>query len=488
MRNIPTPVSVILLLALAACQQPASKVTYKKPGEMLAQYPAPEGHATDLSYFPRWNGGNIEMAQGDKSGPVELATAGMAAGVAPSSNATLPVDYQSRAGGGVAATAPAGAGAEASRYYAGNPMGAARVGGAAPAPAPQMAAHTLTPSGTISSQTAPSGSGAHAYAPIPLAPTPFGTPSAPLANNYAAAAPAPVTPAPYAAARPAPAQGMYAPINVPPLGGAPAGSSAAQQKAAANAEFAAFMASDTLTPGAPNDYTGTYALGGAAPLPPATPMAPASPLNGAAPSLPMMAASPAPAPALPAVQQAIAAPVNGSIQSTPVSSAAAAQNSHFVIQASAQEDHKNIAVPAALTSTLPQASHDLVWPVKGTILSKFGPKSGGKSNDGVNIAAPAGTPIHAAADGMVIYAGNELQGYGNMLVISHEGGRSTVYAHAQKLRVKKGDFVHQGQVVANVGQSGGVKEPQLHFALREGSKAIDPMPVLQKSKIASSDE
>lgn len=116
-----------------------------------------------------------------------------------------------------------------------------------------------------------------------------------------------------------------------------------------------------------------------------------------------------------------------------------------------------------------------IWPVRGEVISGFGPKNGGERNDGINIAAPEGEPIFAAAGGQVVYAGNELPGYGNMVILRHEGGWKTAYAHAGSLAVKKNDRVRQGDLIAYVGTSGGVKTAQLHFGVREGTKPVNPV-------------
>ncbi len=119
-----------------------------------------------------------------------------------------------------------------------------------------------------------------------------------------------------------------------------------------------------------------------------------------------------------------------------------------------------------------------LWPVNGKIVSPFGPKDGGLHNDGINIAAPLGTPIHAADNGVVVYAGNELRGFGNLLLVRHADGWVSAYAHCDALLVKRGDNVKRGQVIARVGQSGNVTAPQLHFELRRGAEAVDPLPQL----------
>jgi murein DD-endopeptidase MepM/ murein hydrolase activator NlpD len=115
------------------------------------------------------------------------------------------------------------------------------------------------------------------------------------------------------------------------------------------------------------------------------------------------------------------------------------------------------------------------WPVKGAIISSFGSGDLGRRNDGVNIAAPVGTPVRAAADGEVVYRGSELEGYGNLLLVKHTDGFVTAYAHNDVMLVKKGQKVNQGQVIAKVGKSGAVSEPQLHFEIRQNLKSVDPI-------------
>ena len=118
------------------------------------------------------------------------------------------------------------------------------------------------------------------------------------------------------------------------------------------------------------------------------------------------------------------------------------------------------------------------WPVQGRMIGSFGLSEAGKRNDGVNIAAPVGTPVRAAADGEVVYRGSELEGYGNLLLVKHDDGFVTAYAHNDAMLVKKGDRVRKGQVIAKVGQSGSAKEPQLHFEIRQNLKAIDPVALM----------
>ncbi len=114
------------------------------------------------------------------------------------------------------------------------------------------------------------------------------------------------------------------------------------------------------------------------------------------------------------------------------------------------------------------------WPVRGRVIAGFGPKPNGLQNDGINVAVPEGTPIKAAQDGVVAYAGNELKGYGNLVLLRHSNGFVTAYAHASEILVKKGDIVKRGQTIAKSGQTGAVTSPQLHFEIRKGSTPVDP--------------
>ncbi len=122
----------------------------------------------------------------------------------------------------------------------------------------------------------------------------------------------------------------------------------------------------------------------------------------------------------------------------------------------------------------------LRWPVSGKVVSQFGPKSDGTHNDGINIAVPMGTDVKAAEGGVVAYAGDELKGYGNLVLIRHDNGWVTAYAHNDTLLVKRGETVKRGQVIAKTGKTGQVDQPQLHFELRQGQKPIDPTPHMEK--------
>ncbi|BCJ91071.1 hypothetical protein IZ6_18060 [Terrihabitans soli] len=118
---------------------------------------------------------------------------------------------------------------------------------------------------------------------------------------------------------------------------------------------------------------------------------------------------------------------------------------------------------------------DFRWPVRGRVISGFGAKPNGQSNDGVNISVPEGTEIKAAEGGVVAYAGNELKGFGNLVLIRHAGEWVTAYAHASEILVKRGDVVRRGQTIARSGKTGSVTTPQLHFEVRRGASPVDPM-------------
>jgi murein DD-endopeptidase MepM/ murein hydrolase activator NlpD len=122
----------------------------------------------------------------------------------------------------------------------------------------------------------------------------------------------------------------------------------------------------------------------------------------------------------------------------------------------------------------------LRWPTTGRIVASFGGRPDGTHNDGINIAVPLGTDVHAAEAGVVAYAGNELKGYGNLVLLRHDNGWVTAYAHNDELLVKRGDKVKRGQVIAKAGKTGSVDRPQLHFELRQGSRPVDPIPYLEK--------
>lgn len=121
-----------------------------------------------------------------------------------------------------------------------------------------------------------------------------------------------------------------------------------------------------------------------------------------------------------------------------------------------------------------RSSSKFLQPVQGRTISSFGPKKNGLHNDGINIAAPKGAPIRAAENGVVVYAGNELKGSGNLVLVRHDGGYMTAYAHMDDILIKRGTTIKRGQTIGTVGQTGSVSSPQLHFEVRKGTRAIDP--------------
>jgi murein DD-endopeptidase MepM/ murein hydrolase activator NlpD len=133
--------------------------------------------------------------------------------------------------------------------------------------------------------------------------------------------------------------------------------------------------------------------------------------------------------------------------------------------------------PALSTGGAPS----FVWPLNGRVISDFGTDSNGARNDGINIAVPLGTPIRAAAAGTISYAGNELRGYGNLILIKHDDGYVTAYAHADRITVQRGDLVTKGQIIAYAGSSGDVTSPQLHFEIRHGVQPVNPRTLLVAS-------
>lgn len=127
----------------------------------------------------------------------------------------------------------------------------------------------------------------------------------------------------------------------------------------------------------------------------------------------------------------------------------------------------------------PRSATKFSWPVKGTVLSGYGAKTGGLFNDGINISAPKGTPVKAAENGAVAYAGNEIKGMGNLIIVQHADGWMTVYAHLDTMTARRGTKVSVGQKIGTVGNTGKVESPQLHFEIRKGSKAYNPASYLK---------
>lgn len=152
----------------------------------------------------------------------------------------------------------------------------------------------------------------------------------------------------------------------------------------------------------------------------------------------------------------------------PVATVPAKENARVAKEAPVAQDSP--AKAAEPTGAMPSFR----WPVHGRIISAFGTKVNGLQNDGINLAVPEGTPVKAADDGVIAYAGNELKGYGNLVLVRHSNGYVSAYANASELLVKRGDTVKRGQTIARAGQTGDVKSPQLHFEIRKGSTPVDP--------------
>ena len=134
--------------------------------------------------------------------------------------------------------------------------------------------------------------------------------------------------------------------------------------------------------------------------------------------------------------------------------------------------------PPVFTKDVAAAHGRFIWPVHGQTVSTFGPKEGGTRNDGINIAAPLGSPVAAADGGTVAYAGSEIPGYGNVVIIRHADGYLTTYAHLERIMVDKDSVAAKGDVIGTVGSSGGLASPQLHFEVRKGAEALDPQKYL----------
>ena len=168
-----------------------------------------------------------------------------------------------------------------------------------------------------------------------------------------------------------------------------------------------------------------------------------------------------------------AEPLGGPPMPTPVTSSPSVASS--TLSAPSQK-----AVNVASTVVPPRAGTKFIWPVDGPIISSYGRKADGRSNDGVNIKAAKGATVRAAENGVVAYAGNELAGYGNLVLIRHADKWVTAYAHLDGMIVTKGATVQRGQAIGTVGQTGSVESPQLHFEVRRGTEALNPEPYLAR--------
>jgi murein DD-endopeptidase MepM/ murein hydrolase activator NlpD len=135
---------------------------------------------------------------------------------------------------------------------------------------------------------------------------------------------------------------------------------------------------------------------------------------------------------------------------------------------------KRVASVEQLPAPDPMSGNSFRWPVKGRVIAGFGTKPDGGHNDGIDVAVPQGTLVKAAENGVVAYSGNELKGYGNLVLIRHANNWVSAYANNEELLVKRGEKVRRGQIIAKAGATGAVSQPQVHFELRKGSRPVDP--------------
>ncbi len=164
---------------------------------------------------------------------------------------------------------------------------------------------------------------------------------------------------------------------------------------------------------------------------------------------------------------------------TPVATSSGATQSGDVKTAAQPKEKISSDPTQKLPKLTARSSSKFSWPVQGKVLSHYGAKSDGLFNDGINIAAARGTAVKAAENGVIAYAGNEVKGMGNLIIIQHSGGWMTVYAHMDSMSVRRGAKVSVGQKIGTVGETGKVDQPQLHFEIRKGTKAYNPSSYLK---------
>lgn len=141
----------------------------------------------------------------------------------------------------------------------------------------------------------------------------------------------------------------------------------------------------------------------------------------------------------------------------------------------AYEKPKEVKVSKVTTKPIKRSSSKFLQPVQGKVISNYGAKKSGLHNDGINIAAARGTSVSAAENGVVVYAGNALKGSGNLVLVRHDGQWMTAYAHLDSIGVREGQRVSRGQNIGKVGSTGAVSSPQLHFEIRRGTAAMNPV-------------
>lgn len=146
-----------------------------------------------------------------------------------------------------------------------------------------------------------------------------------------------------------------------------------------------------------------------------------------------------------------------------------------IVTGSAPAAAAPVAAPPRPAPPIAAARTRFVWPVEGRLLARFGPAGSGRVNDGIKIAAAHGTPVVAAGDGTIAYAGTEVPLLGGLILIDHGGGWMSAYGHLDRVAVRMGDRVRSGVVIATVGDSGQVQEPQLHFEIRQNQRPVNPV-------------
>jgi murein DD-endopeptidase MepM/ murein hydrolase activator NlpD len=173
-------------------------------------------------------------------------------------------------------------------------------------------------------------------------------------------------------------------------------------------------------------------------------------------------------------------PTTTQTKKTTVSTQKSEKPSYTKVESKPKTTTKTTETKKTTTKIAPRSSSKFSWPVRGKILSGYGPKNGGLVNDGINISAPLGTVVRAAENGVVAYAGNEVKGMGNLIIIQHSDGWMTVYAHLNSMDVRRGARVNVGQPIGKIGKTGKVDKPQLHFEIRKGTKSYNPTNYLKK--------
>ena len=326
----------------------------------------------------------------------------------------------------------------------------------------------------------PGGKRAVAQRPTPAvaAETPAPAPVKPTKAARVAPVPAAAPPAPVAAAAPAPAD-WHGSYTVAP------GDSLFAIARKHNIKAADLQSVNNITeptkvrPGTVLKVPGDAAAPAAAVVAEAPAAAPAAPPKPAKPAA--AAASPGAKPKIiNAATEPAAAPET---RVAALGSNAPVQTDASAAAPKAEPAAAGTAAPkaAATAPAVAGATGKFRWPVKGKVITSFGPRPDSTHNDGINISVPSGTEVLAAEGGTVAYAGSELKGYGNLILLRHEGNWVSAYAHNDQLLVKRGDKVKRGQAIAKAGNTGSVDQPQVHFELRQGSKPIDPVPYMEKN-------